>query len=276
MAKVAHDNPEDKDFKAAVDIVDKALDVKSFVQNPIGHAASKIKTEVIQGVFRHFSSSLDTARQRFTRKFPDVLALHENPVNTGVSLEGYEKTYNESVAALRTPDARKAVLYAYVLLGTNENTPGKEIERRLGIANEMLARLPGLGEYVKKYQDAKSYYGAAMFAVSNRLGVLSDELAQQPAGVADELLRRGHALRKAGAALTDASDQLMGSGLVAFLPVLEVATDLQMLGEGFAGLGAQFNEFADLVAGRKGEYDRDIKRLEAQGAKMAANAVHAF
>jgi hypothetical protein len=275
MKKITHDSG-DKDLNAALDVVDKALDVKSFVQNPTGYAASAIKSGLIQGVFNHFSSSLDAARQKFTQKFPDVAALHKDPLGTGVSLEGYEKAYNQAVAALRLPDAWKAAVYVSVLLGTNEKTPAEEIERRIGIANEMLGRLPGLGEYVKKYQDARGYYGFAMLAVSNRLRMLGDDLAKQPAGVAAELRRRGNLLYKAGAALNDASDQLCRSGMVVFVPVLDVAMDLETLGKGFDGLSKGFHEFADLVGGRNGEYDQEIKRIEEQGAKMAAVAAHPF
>ncbi len=276
LMQIANENPGDKDLMAALDSLNKVLDAKSFIDNPAQFTAQTIKNDLIQGVFGRFSTSLDTARQTFVDKFPDVPTLHNDPVNTGISLEGYEKNYNAAMAALRMPDARKAAMYTFVLLGTNEKTPRKEIERRIGIANEGLAGLPGLGEYVKKYNDAKTYYGASMFAVSNRLITVSEELAQQPAGMAGELRRRGDALLKAAAALNDVYAQLMNSGLVVFAPVEEAAMDLQMLAEGFSGLGDQFHEFADLIGLRKDEYARDIKRIEVQSDKLEADAHSPF
>jgi Domain of unknown function (DUF4157) len=271
--KIANDNPEYKDLITALNYLDKALDVKSFLHNPTGYMGQTIKTELIQGVFEHFSKSLYIARQTFIEKFPDVSTLH-----TSVSLQGYEKAYNEAVSALRLPDARKSMLYAFVIIGSgaNEKTPDKEIEQIIGIANEMSKRLPGLGESVKKYKVAKDSYEFIMSAVLNRLNVLSDEWAKQPAGFADEFLRRSNVLFSVGYALNDLFNQIMKSGMIVIGPVEAFAIDLLMLSEGFSRLGHQFYEFANLAAHRKGEYDQEIKQLEARHAKVQADSVRPF
>jgi hypothetical protein len=276
LTKIAAQNPGDKDLAAAVGALTKGIDAKSFVQNPTQFIAGNIKAELIQGVFNKFSTSLNTTRQSFEEKFPDVRTLHKNPLETGVSLEDYEKNYDRALAALRVPDARKALVYVAVLIGLDENAPTEEIERRIALANRELAKLPGLGKYVAKYYDARDRYGFALAVLTNRLGVLGDEWANQPAGLADELRRRGKALDDAAGVLYDAHRQLWESGLVVWAPVLSVAMDLQTLAQGFGGLGAQLREFADVVSRRKGEYDLELSRLQAEAARVAAQAVRAF
>lgn len=276
LTKLAEQNPGDKDLAAAVDALNKGMDAKSFVENPKQFIAEKVKAELIQGVFNHFSKSLNTARQSFEEKFPDVRTLHKDPLDTGVSLENYQKNYDRALAALRVPDARKAFAYLAVFIGLDENAPTEEIERRIALANRELAKLPGLGKYVERYYDARDRYNFARAAVTNQLGVRGDEWAKQPAGLADELRRRGEALDNAAGVLYDAHRQLWESGLVVWAPALAVAQDLETLAQGFHGLGSQFREFADVVGRRKGEYDRELSRLEAEDARIAAQAVRAF
>jgi len=276
LKKLAQQNPGDKEFTTAVDTMDKILDAKSFVESPIHFVAGKVKDQLIQGVFNHFSTSLNTVRQKFEGKFPDVPALHKDPLNTGVSLEDYKKNYEKALAALRIPDARKVLYYVAALIDTNENTPREEIERRIALANQELAKLPGLGEYVKSYYDARDRYNFAIAALTNQLGLLDDEWAKLPAGLADDLRRRGGALGDAAKVLHDAHQQLWDSGLVIWAPVLAAASDLETLGDGFGGLGGQFGEFAEEVGRRKAEYDREFDRLRVEGARIGAQAVRPF
>jgi hypothetical protein len=276
FTKLAAQNPGDKNLAAAVDALNQGMDAKSFRENPTQFIAGKFKAELIQGVFNHFSTSLNTARQSFEEKFPDVGTLHKDPLNTGVSLETYEKNYDKALAALRVPDARKALVYVAVLLGLEENAPAGEIDRRIALANRELAKLPGLGKYIERYYDARDRYGFALAVLTNELGVRGDEWAKQPAGLADGLRRRGEALNDAAGALYDAHRQLWESGLVVWAPVLAAALDLETLAQGFEGLGGQFREFGDVVGRRKGEYDRELSRLQAEGAGIAAQAVRAF
>ncbi|HEV3260138.1 MAG TPA: DUF4157 domain-containing protein [Gemmataceae bacterium] len=266
----------DKDFVTAIDTLNRGMDAKSFVENPTGFVAGKIKEKLIQGVFDHFSASLHAARQSFENRFPDVGTLQKDPVDTGVSLEDYKNNYNKALAALRVPGARKGLLYAFALAGLPENTPKEEIERRIGLVNQYLATLPGLDVYIQKYNEAADRYNFAIGAVTNQLLIRSDEWAKQPAGLADDLRRRGEALDKAAEALYDVSKRLLESGAVVFDPVAILWMDLETLAQGFEGLASQFREFADEAGRRKGEYDRELTRLQAEGKRIASQAVRPF
>jgi hypothetical protein len=61
-------------------------------------------------------------------------------------------------------------------------------------------------------------------------------LANQPAGLADELRKRGEALDKAGKALTDISAPIIHSGLSAVDEIFGMTTGIETLGNGFKGL----------------------------------------
>jgi hypothetical protein len=106
--------------------------------------------------------------------------------------------------------------------------------------------------------------------------IRSDEWAKQPAGLADDLRRRGEALDKAAEALYDVSKRLLESGAVVFDPVAILWMDLETLAQGFEGLASQFREFADEAGRRKGEYDRELTRLQAEGKRIASQAVRPF
>jgi hypothetical protein len=276
LRKVVQQNPGDKDLATAVDTMDKVLDAKSFVDSPVNFAAGKIKEKLIQGVFDHFSASLNTAYQSFNEKFPSVATLHKDPLGTGVSLEGYQQNYEKALAALRIPDARKTLLYAAALIGLDPDTQGEEIERRIGLVNQALAGLPGLSEYIKAYSYARDQYNFALGAVTNQLGLLDDEWAKQPAGLADGLRRRADALYGVAKVLEDAHDQLWNSGLVIWVPILGAAQDLETLAHGFGGLAEPLSDFANVVGSRKGQYDKEFDRLHAEGIKVGAQAVRPF
>ena len=270
--EIARKNSGDKDLAAALDYANTALEIKNFAHNPLRYGAQAFKNSLIQGVFRHYSVSLAAARQKFIVRFPDVATLHQDPVNTGTSLEDYATAYNQAVLGLRIPDARKAVWYVFVLVGTDERTPQAELERRITIANEKLATLPGLSDFFNKYHDARDRYAFALLAHINKLFVLKEDWAKEPQGLVDELQRRGHVLVKVGSDLGDMATQLEESDAV-YVPILgeailDLAMDLQMLGEGFESLGSQFHEFADIVGDRMGEYDREINRTQKQQKAM--------
>ena len=110
-----------------------------------------MKAALIQGVFDHFAKPLKTARQKFETKCPSVGALHADPLDTGVSLEGYKKNYEKALAALRVPSDRKKLILLFYLLGTNDSTPKEEMEQRIALANAHIARLPGMAKYVERY-----------------------------------------------------------------------------------------------------------------------------
>jgi hypothetical protein len=266
----------DKELVTAIDTLNKGMDAKAFVENPTGFVAGKIKENLIQGVFDHFSASLHAARQSFEQKFPDVSTLQKDPLDRGVSLEAYKRNYDKALAAVRIPDARKALVYVAVLAGLPEDTPKEVIEQRIALANQYIATLPGLDVYIRTYNEATDLYKWALFAVENQVLIHIEEWAKLPTGLADDLRRRGEALDKAAAALSAVSDRLLESGAVAFDPVAVMWQDLETLANGFEGLGSQFREFAEEAGRRKGEYDREVTRLDAEGKRIGDQSVRPF
>ena len=251
LNQLAQKHPGDKDLVEVVDTLNTALDAESLLEDPKGFLAEKMKAALIQGVFDHFAKPLKTARQKFETKCPSVGALHADPLDTGVSLEGYEEL-QKALAALRVPSDRKKLILLYYLLGTNDSTPKEGVEQRIALANAHIARLPGVAKYIKQYNDAKDRYNFALFAVTNQVNLRGDELAEY-AGVADELRIRAKALEAAAKILNDAARELWESPFIAFVVVLGAAQDLETLGEGFAGLASQLREFADTIDRREGE-----------------------
>ncbi len=271
LEQLVRENSHDKDLNSALDTVDKAVDVQSFVENPAQFTAQAIKSAMIQGVFDHFSAILAGEQQKFVNRFPEVATIHEDPLDQGISYESYEKMYNKARLDLRIPTERKVLLYALVLLGTNKDTPDAEIQRRIQIANQAVLNLPDIVAYARRYTDARQYYEFAIFSVSNKENVLLDQLAEVPSAFPAELRRRGTALSSAGKDLSDLSDKIMSSGLVVFEPVYAVATELEALGNGFSNLGTQFNEFADLAGHRKSDYEADLKKTDTKQKKITAD-----
>jgi hypothetical protein len=267
MMKLAQAHAGDTDLLDAVEKVNDVLDVKNFIDDPAGVAARRAKGALIQGVFDHFSASLEKARSAFVSTFPALASLHDDPLTTGISLDAYQQLYNEALAGLRRPEVRKTLLYAFVALGLTEETPDTVVEARLREADTALARMPGVAEYAKNYCRTQPPYALAVAVLRRDVQDLIEQLAIQFPGHADGLRRRGDALARAQVALDDVSLQLMNSGLIAFAPVEEAATELQTLAEGFGGLSAGLLEFASRVDNRRPEYIEELTRLEAQ-AKM--------
>jgi hypothetical protein len=271
LKQFIRENSHDKDLNWALDTLDKAADLHSFLENPAQFAAQSIKTQMIQGVFDHFSGILTGEQQKFTDRFPDVATIHKDPLDQGIALETYERAYNQAKANLSIPAKRKTLMYAYFLLGTNENTPDEEKKKRIAIANQVLLQQPDIAQYVNQFNQVHDLYAWALFSVTNEENVLLDELGNLPAGFADELRRRGTALNNAGNALTDLSDRIMKSGLIVFDPVFAVASELETLGSNFSRLGAQFDDFSDLAGHRRKEYETDRTKTTEKNQKVDAD-----
>jgi hypothetical protein len=276
LGQLVEQNPQDKELAKAVDSLNKAMDVKSLVENPKGFVADKIKGKLIEEAFDGFRKKLTAARQEFETRFPSVDTLRKDPLDRGVSLDDYRKNHDKALTALRVPDARKAFFYVGLALSLKEDTPPEEVERRIAAVNRELAKLPGLREYASRYQDARDRYASAIFVVANQLNVRGDDLASQPAGLADDLRRRAAALHKFAQILEDMHRQLWESGLVVFAPALATAMDLETYSQSIGGLAQRLGEFARVVDGRQGEYDRELRRLQAESERMAAQAVRPF
>jgi Domain of unknown function (DUF4157) len=265
MMKIAHAHAQDKDLAAVIDTTNDLLDIKNFAENPARFAAQNIKNQLIQGVFKHFAESLNKSRAAFADKFPDVATLQADPLTTGVSLETYEKKYAEALAALRRPDARKTLLYAFVTLGISDNTPHDVIEARLRDADRMLMNMPGIGEYMKNYSRAQAAYTLALTAVRRDAQTLQEDLGKQ-SGLAEMIRGRGEALLKAQQTLDDIANDLFD---VPFPGFAEAAWELHTLADGFGDLGGGLGDFAYVVEHRKPEYANAIARLKAETQKVA-------
>lgn len=269
IRQIVRENNHDPDLADGLDLVDKATDVKSFLDNPKTFTAQAIKTAGIQAVFDHFSGKLYDYEQEYVARFPEVSLFQRDPLGTGISLQQYEALYLDAQANLRLPNEHKVLLYAYFLLGTNEKTPEAEIKRRIAVANEALATLPDLAVYAKQYALARQNYEDAIRAVYRSMDEAIADLANQPAGFSDELLRRGDALTRSGDSLVELGEKLMSNDLSIFFEEIYAAgSELQGYGQNFDHLGAQFNEFADLVAKRRSVYAEEIKRLQARRDKI--------
>ena len=276
LRKILADNPGDKELAEMIDGLDKGLAAKSFISNPKGFIAGTIKDELIQAPFRSASAQLATARSAFEAKFPSVRTLQQNIYDNGDGLEAARKGYEQARAELRKPDQRKALMYLFVLLGLPEDAPLEEVQKRLKLADQHLATLPGIREAYEKFLNARFRYNLALATVTNRINLSDDELAKRPAGEAADLRRRRAALVSIAGVLTDLKDQLWDSGLVIWAPVLGAALDLETLAEGFQGLGGQFGSFADVVGGRRGEYRAELKRIEKEAEAVAASGTKWF
>ena len=269
ISQIVRENNHDPDLAAGLDLLDKAADVQSFLENPKTFTAQAIKTATIQGVFDNFSSKLGEYEQEYVARFPEVSLFRRDPLGTGISLEQYEKLYLNAQANLRLPNANKALLYVFFLLGTNENTPEAEVKRRIAAANEALATLPDLAFYANQYAAARANYEDAVHAVTRSMNEAIADLASQPAGFSDALLRRGSALTRSGDSLVDLGEKLMSNPLaILFEEVYQAGSELQGYGENFERLGLQFNEFADLVAKRRSVYDGELKSLQTRRDKI--------
>lgn len=103
---------------------------------------------------------------------------------------------------------------------------------------------------------------------------LLEDLKKQQASFADELRKRGDVLAKIEKILMDFAEELL---VFAFFPPGEMAVnELQTLGQGFGGLGRQFDDFAYLVSYRKTEYTHDMNRLETRSVQIGIDATRRF
>jgi hypothetical protein len=199
-----------------------------------------------------------------------VEALTSDPLGQGVSLEELRKEHDVALAQLKVPRARQALWYVAALLDLPQDAPAEEVRRRIAIIDVKLAKLPGTREYFRRYTRAQERYSFALARVTNELLLRGDALARQPAGAAHELRRRGDALIDVAGELDDMQQWLWDTGAVVWTPTLAMAMDLKTLSSGFGGLGQQFRDFAAVMEGRQGEYDREVARIAAEGDRLEA------
>ena len=270
LMKTAGEQAVDPDLKDMMSNVEKALDIHAFIKNPKASAAGYIKSKMYGQVFGHFSDKIRKSRAQFVARFPDVATVQADPVNTGASLQAYQKQYQAAAASLRTPRARRTFLQAGVALQLPKATTQAEKDAIYKGANEILARLPEERQYVENYRKAYDAYSFALLATRNRLENLKDGLAAQPAGLADELRRRSIALGKAEQVFRETAEDVWNSVFIAFVPVLDFATDLDTLADGFGGLSGELQNYADTVGARGQMYAAELQRLESEANRLAA------
>ena len=165
-----------------------------------------------------------------------------------------------ALARLRLPDAQKALRYAFVTLGV----PDIDIKASLREADKLLARLPGLREYVKAYYEARDRYAFALVWLKGHLRDLNDKFASLPSDFADEKSRLGHDLAKGQSILEGLANQILDSPFILFEAGEAAWYDFTLLAEGFGSLSKELYDFAYLAGSRKREYTQEINRLETE------------
>jgi hypothetical protein len=266
LMRVASERVKDKEMADALADINKIMDAHAFLSNPKQYSAQFIADYMIDGAFGKFARQLAAAEAQFFSTYPDVRSFHQQSLGGRTSLDDLKKHYDQAVRNLRLPSARKTLVTVFLMLDITDKTPQKEIDRRIQIINEYLAKQPDIGRYVKEYNDAHGKYAFGLTVVRAQLDNLRQQLGELPAGFADDIRRRGDALHKAAKVIDDFYDQVIP---LAALPGGDIALYMLMkLSDGFSGLGDGLYDFAYRAGARQGEYKQEIQRLEAQADKL--------
>jgi len=264
--RVASERVKDKEMADALTDINKIMDAHAFLSNPKQYSAQFIADYMIDGAFGKFARQLAAAEAQFFSTYPDVRSFHQQSLGGGTSLDDLEKHYDQAFRNLRLPSARKTLATVFFMLDITDKTPQKEIDRRIQIINEYLAKQPDIGTYVKGYNDAYGKYAFGLMVVRAQMDNLRQQLGELPAGFADDIRRRGDALHKAAKVIDDFYRQLI---LLTALPGGDVALYMLMkLSAGFSSLGDGLYDFAYWAGARQDEYRQEIQRLEAQADKL--------
>ena len=269
--ELAKTNPDARELADAIDKTNTVMDVKSFMDDPKGFVAQKSKQALIDMPFNHFSAGLEKSSAEFQARFPSISDLNQAPLTNGTTLIEYERRYNKATAQLRVPKARKVLLQTFVLLGVNEHTPDKEIQRRLQAADQMLAAMPDLSTYVKAYYVARDEYGFNLVSSSNKLDDLNKKYEAEVPRLAAGLRERAALLGRIAASLKEVADQIMDSPFIYFAPGETAWFDFDHLAGRFSELGSRMSIYADLVDQRKADYPGELKRIDAENTKLGRN-----
>jgi hypothetical protein len=265
--QIASDNAKDKEMVNALSDLNKLMDAQAFLQNPKQFTAQYISSAMINGVFNKFSRQLAAAEAKFFATYPDVMSFHRQDLGQGMSLNVLRERYEQAARNLRLPSARKALITVFMMLDVTDKTPQSEIDLRVRMINEYLARQPGIDKYVKEFDDAKAKYAFGLYVVRMQMDGLVQQLSELPADFADDIRRRGDALYKASKILSDFYDQVF---LLAALPGADMALWMLLtLSDGFAALGKGLHLFAYRAGDRQREYNQEIMQLEARADYLA-------
>ena len=264
LMQIAGKDPEVAD---AIADINKLMDAQAFLQNPKQFSAQYISNYLINGAFGKLSRQLAAGEAQFFSTYPDIGVFNRRALGQGMSLDGLRMSYEQAVNNLRLPNGRKALVTVFVMLGVTDSTPQKEIDQRIRVINEYLARQPGIGGYVKQYNEAKQNYAFGLMIVRTQMDNLSQQLGELPAGFADDIRRRGDALYRAARILDDHAKQFI---LLSALPGADMAVYMfQTLSDGFSHLGEMLRLFAYRAGARQGEYRQEIQRLENRADQLA-------
>jgi len=250
------------DVIAAKDYVDR---LKAFHANPGRQAGKELKSGAVQKVFDHFQGVLDEAANKFATRFPSVDEVRHDPLGTGATLEDYRKHFYLARADLRKPDARRALFQVGAAL-ISQGQPDAVFEARMREANAILAKMPGIGEYIRNFHEAQAAYALALATMHRDLEEFNKDLLGQPAEFVDELRRRSAALSKAQVVLEDTAQQVMPFAI--FPPAEEAYFDLMQLADGFGSLGNGLSQLADTVENRKREYALTLDSIENESKRV--------
>jgi Domain of unknown function (DUF4157) len=263
LMQIASKDPEAAD---AIADINNLMDAHAFVQNPKQFTAQSITDFMIDGAFGKLARQLAAHEEHFFSTYPDVGSFHGQALVHGMSLDDLDKRYDQATRNLRLPSVRKALATAFMTFDVTDKTPKTEINRRLRMINEYLAKQPEIGKYVKEYEDAKQKYAFGLVMVRMQMDNLRQQLGELPADFADDIRRRGDALFKAASILDDYYHQVL---LLSALPGADMAVYMFMkLRDGFSGLGNDLHLFASRAGHRQREYEQEIPRLEARADQL--------
>ena len=260
----ARDRSSDPEVQKTIDDLQKALAAKDLIENvvrnPLPTVGGMAADWVVKRAFTSVEEAIGKQWAAFNARFPDAHSVLRNP---RISLEVLGRQYDEARAALRLPGMRQTLVTAFFTAGLPADAPEAVVRERLRVAEAVLAQSPDVGTYIKRYQAARNVYLYAIFAAYSHLQQLREEfIASKAERLGPELHRRSGALVKSGADLRAIASAIDDSHLadVPFPLVAELvfyaASQFEKLGEGFAGLGGELDEFGDLVDDRAAAYVR--------------------
>ncbi len=268
--QIANSNP-DPETAGLVREINKVItakhyvdEFKSFVAHPTRWTGQKLKSHEVNAVFNHYRGALQNEMNSFVTRFPGVDEFTRDPLGTGVSLEEYREKYDKARMALNSPNFAKDLLYAGVAMtaqGKSDAATNAELQQ----ADDLLAKLPGAGEFVRKFNKAQADYSLALAFLDRDVEALDEKLRVRSAEFVKELRRRSEALAKAKETLEDDARKLLP--FVYFESVEFARSDLIELADGFGGLKDQVNEFADLVEARKQEYESALEGIAKESQR---------